>query len=129
MNADSWTVFAAVVLPYVPYLMVAFEKGRRQIYDPANPRDSNDQLDGWSRRAKGAELNSWEALAAYVGVTWIAHTAGADDRVLATLGGAWVASRLAYLALYVSGFGRLRIAAWCVGVALILARFGMAVRV
>jgi uncharacterized MAPEG superfamily protein len=116
-----------VVLPYVPYLMVAVEKARRGIYDPDNPRDSNSQLEGWSLRAKGAELNSWEALAAYLGVTWIAHTSGADDRTLAALGVAWVVSRLVYFAAYVSGSGRLRIAAWFAGVGLILARFGVAV--
>jgi uncharacterized MAPEG superfamily protein len=127
MSPDSWTVFAAVVLPYVPYLLVAAEKQRRGIYDPANPRDSNSQLEGWSLRAKGAELNSWEALTAYLAVTWIAHTAGADEQTLTRLGVAWVVSRLVYYLAYVSGMGKIRILAWFTGVGLILARFAVAV--
>jgi len=50
-------------------------------------------------------------------------------QVLASLGIAWVGSRLVHLGAYVAGLGRLRIAAWMVGVGLILARFGVAVRV
>lgn len=127
VDADLYTVFAAVVLPYVPYLLVAYEKNRRQIYDPANPRESNALLEGWSARAKAAETNSWEALTAYLAVSWLAHVAGADRTVLAGLGVAWVASRLAYLTAYVAGWGRTRIVTWFLGVVLILARFGVAV--
>ena len=124
MDGDLWTVFVAVLLPYVPYLMVAFEKNRRGIYDPANPRDSNAQLAGWSARAKAAEANSWEALLAWLAVTWIAREAGAEPQL--ALGIAWVGSRLAYLAAYVAGFGTLRVVTWFAGVALILARFALA---
>lgn len=125
MTADLWTVFVAAVLPYVPYLMVAFEKNRRGIYDPANPRDSNAQLEGWSARAKAAEANSWEALAQYVAVSFVAHAAGGDDATLALVGWAWVAARLVYYGVYVGGLGQARIAAWFVGVALLFARVGV----
>lgn len=125
MTTDLWTVFAAVVLPYVPYLMVSFYKNRRGLYDPANPRDSNAQLEGWAARAKGAEQNAWEALAQYLAVTFVAYEAGADPGRLAPLGGVWVASRLAYTAAYVGGWGRTRIALWAAGVALIGARLGV----
>ena len=66
MQLDDWTVLGAVVAPYAPYLLVAWEKNRLGVYDPANPRDSNAVLEGWSARAKAAELNSWEALTAYL---------------------------------------------------------------
>lgn len=128
MNADLWTVAAAVVLPYVPYLFVAAEKQRRGIYDRNNPAASNAHLDGWSLRAKSAEINSWEALAAYLGVSWIAHEAGAEPAMLLWLGVAWVVSRLVYVAAYVAGRGNLRVLAWSVGVGLLIARFGLAVR-
>lgn len=127
MNADLWTVAAAVVLPYVPYLFVAVEKNRRGIYDRDNPAASNALLEGWSLRAKYAEVNSWEALAAYLGVSWIAHEAGADTNTLFALGVAWVVSRLVYVGAYVAGKGNLRVWAWFAGVALLLARFGVAV--
>jgi uncharacterized MAPEG superfamily protein len=124
VTADLWTVFAAVVLPYVPYLLVGWYKNRRGLYDPANPRDSNAQLEGWSARAKAAEANSWEALAQYVGVSFVAHEAGADPDLLAALGAAWVVARLAYYVVYVAGWGRTRIAVWFVGLLLLFARFG-----
>jgi uncharacterized MAPEG superfamily protein len=73
-------------------------------------------------------MNAWEALTAYLAITWIAHEAGANDRTLTTLGIAWVISRLAYYAAYVAGFGRTRILLWALGVALIVARFVVAVR-
>lgn len=124
MTLELWTVFGALLAPYAPYLMVAFEKNRRGIYDPANPRDSNALLEGWSARAKAAETNSWEALTAYVAVAFLTHEAGVTTPWLPALGVAWLASRGAYLAAYVAGFGNLRIATWFLGVALLLARFG-----
>jgi len=125
VNADLWTVTAAIFLPYLPYLFVAVEKQRRGIYDPDNPAASNAKLEGWSLRAKAAEVNSWEALVAYLAVSWIAHESGVDDRTLAALGGLWVATRLVYVGGYVAGHGRLRIVAWFAGVGLLLARLGL----
>lgn len=125
MTVDLWTVFAAVVLPYVPYLLVASEKRRRGIYDPANPRDSNALLAGWSARAKAAELNSWEALSAYVAISFVAYQAGAPADRLAPLGVAWVVARVAYVAAYVAGRGRLRVVLWSASIALLVARFGV----
>ena len=126
MNLELWTVFAALILPYAPYLLVAAEKQRRGIYDPNNPRASNDQLEGWALRAKGAELNSWEALASYLAVAFITHEVHADVGLLGLLGVAWVVSRLAYVGAYVSGAGIIRIIAWFSGVGLLLARFALA---
>ncbi len=127
MTADLWTVFAACILPYVPYMIVATFKWQRGIYDANNPRASNDQLEGWSLRAKGAELNSWEALASYLAVTFIAYQTPADRTLLASLGVAWVASRLLYFTAYIAGKGGVRILMWSIGIALMLARFGLAV--
>ena len=127
MQLDDWTVLGAVVAPYVPYLLVAGEKNRLGVYDPANPRDSNAVLAGWSARAKAAELNSWEALAAYLAIAWVARSAGADPTWLGALGILWLASRGAYLAAYVSGRGQLRIWTWFAGVALLLARAALAI--
>ena len=129
MTTDYWTVFAAVVLPYVPYLLVGFEKWRRGIYDPNNPRDSNSLLEGWALRAKGAELNSWEALTAYATVTGVAHAVGADPEVLARLGIAWVVARVLYVGAYVAGIGWARMAFWFTSVGLILARMWVAASV
>ena len=123
MTADLWTVFAAIVFPFVPYLVASYEKNRRGIYDPANPRDSNALLSGWALRAKGCEQNCWEALAAYLGVTFIAYQAGANPVWLSWLGGAWVLFRLAYILAYVSGAGLPRIALWSAGLLLTLGRF------
>ncbi|MCA9489764.1 MAG: MAPEG family protein [Myxococcales bacterium] len=127
MQLDDWTVLGAVVAPYAPYLLVAWEKNRLGVYDPANPRDSNAVLEGWSARAKAAELNSWEALTAYLAIAWIARTAGVDPQWLGVLGVLWLLSRAAYLVAYVTGRGRLRIWTWFAGVALLLARAGLAI--
>lgn len=125
VDYELWTVFVAMVLPFVPYQMVGLEKYRRGIYDPANPRDSNALLAGWSARAKAAEANSWEALLLYLAVSYVSREAGADLQLSTALGVAWIAARLLYLAVYVAGFGRIRIAVWFVGVGLILARFAV----
>ena len=125
MTLDLWTVFAAVALPYVPYLITAAYKNRRGLYDPANPRDSNAALEGWALRAKGAEQNAWEALAQYLAVTFVAYEAGADRQLLGWVGVAWVIARLAYYVVYISGMGRVRIAVWALGGVLILVRLGL----
>lgn len=123
MTPDLWTV-AAVALPYAPYLLLAAYKNRRGLYDPNQPRASDAALEGWAARARAAEVNSWEALTQYVALSWLAHAAGADERVLTALGVAWVVARLAYVGAYVAGAGRWRIAWWFVALGLALARFG-----
>lgn len=127
MSPDHWTVFTAVLLPYVPYLITMVYKRQRGLYDPANPRDSNAQLEGWALRAKGAEANSWEALTAYVAVSWLAHEAGGDPDQLLALGVGWVVVRLAYIVAYVVGAGMLRGGLWALSVVLLLARLGVSV--
>jgi uncharacterized MAPEG superfamily protein len=127
MLPDYWTVFAAVVLPYVPYLVMGAEKRRRGLYDPDNPRASDAVLEASSRRARFAETNSWEALAAYVAISWIAHSAGADPTILFPIGVAWIGVRVLYITAYVAGKGQLRIAFWTLSALLLLARMGVAV--
>ena len=127
MLPDYWTVFAAVVLPYAPYLVASAEKTRRGLYDPANPRASDGALEAPSRRARFAETNSWEALASYAAISWIAHAAGADPALLFPIGVAWVLARALYITAYVAGWGRTRIAMWSLSVVLLLARMGVAV--
>lgn len=122
MTLDLWIVCVAAVLPLVPYSMVAAWKNRRGLYDPANPRDSNEALEGWARRAKAAEQNSWEALVQFLATSFVAYEAGADRALLGWLGLAWVVARLVYFGVYLAGVGRFRIAVWAVGVLLLVAR-------
>lgn len=77
-------------------------------YDNVHPRAQQSALTGWGARALAAHQNSMEAFPMLGVGAAIALGSGHDGAVAATLVWAWVAIRVAFIAAYVAGAGKLR---------------------
>ena len=87
-------------------------------YDNSNPRAWMARQGERSARANAAQENSLEALPFFIGAVIIAHQLGAQQALLDGLAAAFIALRVAYIALYVSDKASARSIVW--GVALLL---------
>ena len=87
-------------------------------YDNSNPRAWLARQGARSARADAAQANSFEALPFFIGAVIIAHQLGAQQALLDGLAAAFIALRVAYIALYVSDKASARSIVW--GVALLI---------
>ncbi len=116
-----WAVLVAALLPIVCAGIAkwgAFGKPRHDGgYDNHDPRAWLARQSGWRVRANAAQTNSFEALPFFIGAVIIAHQSGALQLRLDLLAWAFVALRLAYIALYVADKASVRSLIWVAGLA------------
>ena len=95
-----YSIGAAAVLIYVPFLVVAY--GRARVgHDPAAPRASFDKLPDYAQRATWAHQNSFEAFSIFAPAALMALVTGVDSVGAAGAAIAFVAARLLYSAFYI----------------------------
>ena len=109
-----WILLAAFSLPIVA---AGIAKAGRRDYDNAAPRAWEATLEGHRARAVAAMNNTYEALPFFATAVVVAHQLGAPQGRLDALAIAWLALRLVYLGLYVSGRATARSLAWAAAVA------------
>jgi uncharacterized MAPEG superfamily protein len=101
-----------------------FGKPRREGgFDNHQPREWLARLQGWQARAHAAQANGWEALPIFVAGLFVAHQHQAAQGTVDALALAFVASRLAFISLYLADLASLRSLAWVAGLAASLALF------
>jgi len=81
-------------------------------YDNADPRAWLAKQTGYRARANAAQANSFEALPLFIGAVIIAHQLRANQTLVDGLAVAFVALRVAYIALYVSDRNLARSGVW-----------------
>src|SRR5574343_1417043 len=80
-----------------------FGKRRRDGgFDNHSPREWLAALQGWQARANAAQANSWEALPIFLAGLFVAHQHQAAQATVDALALAFIAARLAYVALYIA---------------------------
>jgi uncharacterized MAPEG superfamily protein len=84
-------------------------------FDNNHPREWLTRLTGYRARANAAQANSWEALIIFAPAVLAAQQAGIDASSVRTLAIAFIAARVAYVALYLADRASLRSLAWLVG--------------
>ena len=87
-------------------------------YDNHNPRAWMARQGQASARANAAQDNSFEALPFFIGAVIIAHQLAAPQALLDVLAAAFIALRVAYIALYVADRAVSRSVVW--GLALLI---------
>lgn len=92
-------------------------------YDNDDPRAWLARQTDWRARANAAQQNSFEALPFFIGAVIIAHQLGAAQAWLDGLASAFIALRVAYIALYVKGQASARSLVWVAGLAVNIAIF------
>jgi uncharacterized MAPEG superfamily protein len=119
MTLPFWCVVIAAILPL---LATVIAKSRRD-YDNANPREWLARQEGFRARAHAAQQNSFEAFPPFAAAVIIAHLRGAPQDPIELLAIAFIAARVAYLALYVGNLAVLRSLAWFAASGFTLAMF------
>lgn len=124
MTVAFWCVLIALLLPLVCTSIAKLSSGRYNLRQNHDPRAFMETLEGLPRRAHAAQLNSFEAIPAFVAAVLIADVVGNAEQVtqdvLAVL---YITSRLLYIICYLADWAALRSAVWFVGIGLIISFF------
>ena len=127
MTIANTCVLIAAVLPIVTMGMAkAATAGKRRSeggYDNNNPRDWATKQTGWKARAAAAHSNGFEILPIFVFAVLAAQGAALDQGRTDQLAMAFIAARLAYIAIYLADIAALRSVVWAVGLGVAIAIF------
>ena len=109
-------LFLAVGLIYVPRILVLRELVKMPGgLDNNNPRDQQQKLEGFGKRAQGAHLNMIEAFPIFAASMLAAMFGRTDLNVIVGLGSAFIVLRVIYIALYLGDNASARSAVWSLG--------------
>ncbi|VVM51203.1 hypothetical protein PS645_00760 [Pseudomonas fluorescens] len=123
MTVALWCILIAIFLPYLCTVVAKISGGFR-IKDNHDPRDFLESLNGLSRRAHAAQLNSFEVTPAFAAAVIVAHLAGNAELVtINVLSVLFITSRLLYIICYLADWAILRSLVWFVGMGLIVSLF------
>ena len=119
MSIANTCVLIAAVLPIVTMgLAKGATAGKRRSdggYDNNHPRDWAARQEGWKGRAAAAHSNGFEILPIFVFAVLAAQSAGLEQGRTDQLAMAFIAARLAYIAIYLANIAALRSVVWAVG--------------
>lgn len=102
-----YSIAAAAVLIYVPFLVVAYARVRVG-YDISAPRTIFDKLPPYAQRATWAHQNSFEAFMVFAAAAFMAYVTGVNSSTAATAAIAFVAARFLYSIFYILNIPILR---------------------
>ena len=126
----TFALFTIVLAGILPIVCAGLAKrhgfGRRPRdggYDNRNPRAWLAQQTGTSAWANAAQANSWEALPLYAAAVIVNHMLGGAGVLTDVLAGIFIALRLVYIVMYVTGRHWLRSLVWLAAMVVKLAIF------
>jgi len=110
------TIIFAAAMIMVSKVPLAIAMGKLEGgYDNALPRLQLTQLSGFGARARGAHENSIEAFPVFAAGAIVALWHGGDMQMAQTLCAVFIVARLAYVALYLLNWDKLRSLSWIAG--------------
>lgn len=109
MTQITWLMLIAAFLPFVAAISA---KAKGKGFDNNEPRPWLASLEGWRGRANAAQANTFEALPFFYGAVLFALYQQASITLVGNLMLAWVLVRLAYLSIYIAGYGAVRSLLW-----------------
>lgn len=119
-----YAVLGAVILVYVPYMLVAY--GRIQIgIDLAAPRAMFDKLPPYAQRATWAHQNSFESLMIFAPAAIIAYVTGVDSPWAFKAAIIYLVARLLYSLFYILSIPLARSLMFGIGSACIFTLYGL----
>ena len=95
-----YSIIGAVVLTYLPFLVVGFARARLG-YDTSAPRAMFDKLPAYAQRATWAHQNSFEVLIIYTSAAIMAYVTGVESPWAEKVAIAFVIARLFYSVFYI----------------------------
>jgi uncharacterized MAPEG superfamily protein len=114
MTIFLYSIAAAAVLIYLPFLVVAYARARVG-YDISAPRAMFDKLPSYAQRATWAHQNSFEAFMIFSAAALMADVTGVNSPTAAVAAIAFVVARLLYSIFYIVNIPLLRSLMFAVG--------------
>jgi uncharacterized MAPEG superfamily protein len=109
MTFALWMILVAILLPIVT---TGLPKYTQRDLDNNSPREWQERLTGWRKRADWAHRNHFEALPMFAAAVLVAHHAHAAQGAVNSLAGLWVVLRIAYTVFYLKDMANARSLAW-----------------
>ena len=122
MTLALWSVLIAGLLPY---LATATAKWGFKNFDNNSPRTWLAKQDGFRARGNAAQHNSFEAFPFFAAAVIIATLVKASPGALNTLAIVFIAARVGFLLCYLTDKATLRSIFWFIGIASVVAIFGI----
>ena len=122
MSIALWSVLVAGLLPY---LATAAAKWGFKNFDNNNPRSWLAKQDGFRARGNAAQNNSFEGFPLFASAVIIATIVKASPGALNTLAVVFIAARIGFLLCYLADKATLRSIFWFIGIASVVAIFGI----
>jgi len=124
MNQLTLAILIAALLPVV---CAAIAKWGAQGYDNNHPRAWMSTQSGFRARADAAQKNSLEAFPPFAVTLILAWVEGVPESLLSPWAWAFIACRVAYIALYVTDRATWRSAVWILGLIVVLRLFAFSI--
>lgn len=120
-----YCIAVAIVLVYVPFLLVAYARVNLGTQALATPRAMVDKLPAYAQRATWAHQNGFEALMIFAPAALMAYVTGVNSTLAVYAGLTFLVARLLYSVFYILNVPLLRslsfaIATLCSGTLIVL---------
>ncbi|MFB2898811.1 MAPEG family protein [Aerosakkonemataceae cyanobacterium BLCC-F50] len=120
-----YCIAGAIVLVYVPFLLVAFARVNLGTEALATPRAIVDKLPAYAQRATWAHQNGFESLMVFAPAALMAYITGVSSTLAIYAGLTYLVARLLYSVFYILNVPLLRslsfaIATLCSGTLIVL---------
>ena len=109
-----YSIVAAAVLIYVPFLVVGYARARVG-YDISAPRAMFDKLPAYAQRATWAHENSLEVFMIFAAAALTAYVTGVDSSLAMIAAPAFVVARFFYSVFYILNVPILRSLMFVIG--------------
>ncbi len=120
MSFALWMILVAIVMPIVT---TGLAKWGVAGLDNNSPRQWQETLSGWRKRADWAHRNHFEALPGFAAAVLVATLTQADPHSTDRLAGLWVVFRVLYTACYLTDRASLRSVMWSLAFACVIGLF------
>jgi uncharacterized MAPEG superfamily protein len=114
MTIFLYSIVAAAVLIYLPFLVVGYAR-MRVGYDQSAPRAMFDKLPPYAQRATWAHQNSFEGFMIFAAAALMAYVTGVNSPIAAVAAIAFVPARLLYSIFYILNIPLMRSLMFAVG--------------
>ncbi|MEH2062594.1 MAG: MAPEG family protein [Nostoc sp.] len=111
-----YSIAAAVVLIYVPFLVVAYARVRIGPEMLSTPRALLDKLPPYAQRATWAHQNTFEAFMIFAAAALMAYITGVNSFTAQVAAIAFVVARLLYSIFYILNIPLLRSLMFAIGI-------------
>jgi uncharacterized MAPEG superfamily protein len=111
-----YSIAAAVVLIYVPFLLVAYARVRIGPEMLSTPRALFDKLPPYAQRATWAHQNTFEAFMIFAAAALMAYVTGVNSLTAQVAAIAFVVARLLYSIFYILNIPLLRSLMFAIGI-------------